>query len=66
MNCNHFLGLEIARDISKGKLDNAVENSIEVTFRPGQLTPGHYIGDTKTAGYVKLIKFVSHTNRINV
>ncbi|XP_039300150.1 RNA 3'-terminal phosphate cyclase-like [Nilaparvata lugens] len=51
----HLKGLEIARDICNAKLENAVENSVDVTFRPGKLTPGNYVGDTKTAGSVCLM-----------
>ncbi|XP_075217022.1 RNA 3'-terminal phosphate cyclase [Lycorma delicatula] len=51
----HLKGLEIARDICQGNLENAVENSVEVSFYPGQLTSGSYIGDTKTAGSICLM-----------
>ncbi|RZF49285.1 hypothetical protein LSTR_LSTR013374 [Laodelphax striatellus] len=51
----HLKGLEIARDICNAKLENAVENSVNITFKPGKLTPGNYFGDTKTAGSVCLM-----------
>ncbi|XP_046662493.1 RNA 3'-terminal phosphate cyclase isoform X1 [Homalodisca vitripennis] len=51
----HLKGLEMAREMTGGQLMGAQQRSMEVTFRPGQLTPGQYLGDTGTAGSVGLI-----------
>ncbi|KAG8310503.1 hypothetical protein J6590_063272 [Homalodisca vitripennis] len=51
----HLKGLEMAREMTGGQLIGAQQRSMEVTFRPGQLTPGQYLGDTGTAGSVGLI-----------
>uniref|UniRef100_A0A1B6LSD4 RNA 3'-terminal phosphate cyclase n=1 Tax=Graphocephala atropunctata TaxID=36148 RepID=A0A1B6LSD4_9HEMI len=51
----HLKGLEMAREMTGGQLIGAQQRSMEVTFRPGQLIPGQYLGDTGTAGSLALI-----------
>lgn len=46
-----YSGLEMAREMTGGQLLGAQIRSTEVTFRPEAFRPGHYLGDTKTAGY---------------
>ncbi|XP_054278578.1 RNA 3'-terminal phosphate cyclase [Macrosteles quadrilineatus] len=51
----HLKGLELAREMTDGKLTGAQQRSMEVTFRPGKLKPGEYLGDTGTAGSISLL-----------
>ena len=43
-------GVEIVRDVSKGKLKGNEIGSTEITLHPGKVRCGEYSADTETAG----------------
>lgn len=45
-----FLGLQLIRDITSGKLDGDKIGSMSVTLHPTNIGSGTFIADTKTAG----------------
>ena len=46
----HLSGLELIRDLSHGKLENAVVGSTEVSLSTASIQAGSFLADTKTAG----------------
>lgn len=50
----HLSGLEVVRDLSQGKLEDACVGSQQIKFYPKEIQSGSYLADTKTAGYVLL------------
>lgn len=53
----HMLGLELAAEICKGRLEGCFVNSMRVSFDPHNVEGGEYECDVKTAGYST---FISH------
>jgi len=51
----HLTGIQLVASVSGGRLENAVQNSTEITFYPGESRGGTFTGDTKTAGSVALM-----------
>jgi RNA 3'-terminal phosphate cyclase len=45
-----YLGVEIVRDISGGKLKGGEFGSTEIVLHPGKVKCGEYSADTGTAG----------------
>ena len=50
----HLSGLKLIADICKGNLKGGNVKSTEIAFKPGDITAGSYLADTKTAGYVHI------------
>ena len=48
----HLTGIQILADISSAKLKGANLKSKEIELFPSKIKAGHYIGDTRTAGFV--------------
>ncbi|KAE8743573.1 hypothetical protein FOCC_FOCC010820 [Frankliniella occidentalis] len=55
LRAQHLKGLEVARDISGGKLWGSSLHSTEIVFHPGHLLGGNFSADTETAGSVSLL-----------
>jgi len=51
----HLTSIQLLSEVSGGRLENAVVNSTEVSFFPGECRGGDFTGDTKTAGSVALM-----------
>jgi len=51
----HLTSIQLVASVSGGKLENAFQNSTEITFYPGYSGGGTFTGDTKTAGSVALM-----------
>jgi RNA 3'-terminal phosphate cyclase len=45
-----YVGVEIVRDISGGRLKGGEIGSTEIVFHPGKIKCGEYSADTGTAG----------------
>jgi RNA 3'-terminal phosphate cyclase (ATP) len=55
LKAQHLTGIVLLEQISKAKLTGGEIKSTEITFKPGNLTPGSYLADTKTAGSITLL-----------
>ncbi|KAK3907183.1 RNA 3'-terminal phosphate cyclase, partial [Frankliniella fusca] len=55
LRAQHLKGLEVARDISGGKLWGSSLHSTEIVFHPNDLLGGKFSADTETAGSVSLL-----------
>ncbi|KAJ1523946.1 hypothetical protein ONE63_010494 [Megalurothrips usitatus] len=55
LRAQHLKGLEVARDLSGGKLWGCALQSTEVVFHPRHLLGGEFFADTETAGSVSLL-----------
>ena len=55
LRAQHCKGMEVARDISQGKLWGCSLHSTEVVFHPKSLQGGAFHADTETAGSVSLL-----------
>jgi len=51
----HLTGIQLISAVSGGTLQNAAQNSTEISFYPGESKGGTFTGDTKTAGSVALM-----------
>lgn len=49
----HTRGIELVQNISNGRLSGCQLESQEVSFSPGMLLGGDYVGDSTTAGLVR-------------
>ena len=61
LKSQHLNGLILVKDISKGTLEGAEMDSVQVSFDPGDcsLRGGDFSGDTKTAGATTLLAQIS-------
>lgn len=51
----HLTGLQLIQKVCSGHLQGGVKGSTEISFDPGALRAGKYVGDTKTAGSCTLL-----------
>jgi RNA 3'-terminal phosphate cyclase (ATP) len=55
LKAQHLTGIKLLANMSNGQLTGDEIKSKNVTLIPQKLTPGRYVGDTKTAGSVCLL-----------
>jgi RNA 3'-terminal phosphate cyclase (ATP) len=51
LKAQHLIGLQLIRDITNGQLIGDHLGSTQITFKPNDISFGHFFGDIKTAGY---------------
>ena len=51
----HLQGILLAKELCKAAVEGCCENSTDVVYRPGVITGGQFVADTKTAGSVTLL-----------